>query len=248
MAELEDKMQDSKREMEIADALDEIRVRNARIERNAQQGAQVAQQGIHEVAQKGIHEVAQQGAQVHPKFNHLVPQKGIQIPEKWNESEKAWKKEFPDFIKVDRWEPITVPYEEVDAMDDATYEAYGKERAYRAFHDVHDNYLIRDLKGRVVYLMPPEEKAQGLHKVKDAYKNYPPYKPAHAQPAQPAAASGGEWEIVEILDDVPDPEWEAELKKLAEARKKKDARRAKFPGFKPPVKPGDNVRGKDFSK
>jgi len=33
MAELEDKMQDSKREMQIADALDEIRTRNARIER-----------------------------------------------------------------------------------------------------------------------------------------------------------------------------------------------------------------------
>jgi hypothetical protein len=34
MADLEDKMQDSKREMEIGDALDEIRTRNARIERN----------------------------------------------------------------------------------------------------------------------------------------------------------------------------------------------------------------------
>ncbi|KAJ6147041.1 hypothetical protein N7497_009023 [Penicillium chrysogenum] len=34
MAELEDKMLDSKREMQIADALDEIRTRNARIERN----------------------------------------------------------------------------------------------------------------------------------------------------------------------------------------------------------------------
>lgn len=34
MVELEEKMQDSKREMAIADALDEIRTRNARIERN----------------------------------------------------------------------------------------------------------------------------------------------------------------------------------------------------------------------
>ncbi|CAG8124208.1 unnamed protein product [Penicillium salamii] len=34
MAELEDKMKDSKREMEVADALDEIRSRNARIQRN----------------------------------------------------------------------------------------------------------------------------------------------------------------------------------------------------------------------
>lgn len=34
MAALEDKMQDSKREMQVADALDEIRSRNARIERN----------------------------------------------------------------------------------------------------------------------------------------------------------------------------------------------------------------------
>ena len=37
MAELEEKMQDSKREMAIADALDEIRTRNARIERNEAQ-------------------------------------------------------------------------------------------------------------------------------------------------------------------------------------------------------------------
>lgn len=34
MAELEEKMKDSKREMAIADALDEIRTRNARIQRN----------------------------------------------------------------------------------------------------------------------------------------------------------------------------------------------------------------------
>jgi type II secretory pathway component HofQ len=34
MADLEDKMKESKREMQIADALDEIRTRNARIERN----------------------------------------------------------------------------------------------------------------------------------------------------------------------------------------------------------------------
>lgn len=38
MAELEEKMQDSKREMQIADALDEIRTRNARIQRNETKG------------------------------------------------------------------------------------------------------------------------------------------------------------------------------------------------------------------
>lgn len=42
MAELEDKMQDSKREMAIADALDEIRTRNARIQRNESKGDEVA--------------------------------------------------------------------------------------------------------------------------------------------------------------------------------------------------------------
>lgn len=38
MEELEEKMQDSKREMQIADALDEIRTRNARIERGEKDG------------------------------------------------------------------------------------------------------------------------------------------------------------------------------------------------------------------
>ncbi|KAL4781087.1 CWC16 protein [Aspergillus varians] len=42
MAELEEKMHDSKREMAIADALDEIRTRNARIERNEALGDEVA--------------------------------------------------------------------------------------------------------------------------------------------------------------------------------------------------------------
>lgn len=42
MAELEDKMLDSKREMQIADALDEIRTRNARIERNETRGDEAA--------------------------------------------------------------------------------------------------------------------------------------------------------------------------------------------------------------
>ncbi|KAJ5197564.1 hypothetical protein N7449_008043 [Penicillium cf. viridicatum] len=42
MAELEDKMLDSKREMQIADALDEIRTRNARIERTEARGDEAA--------------------------------------------------------------------------------------------------------------------------------------------------------------------------------------------------------------
>ncbi|KAL4938979.1 hypothetical protein BDV06DRAFT_199828 [Aspergillus oleicola] len=42
MAELEEKMMDSKREMAIADALDEIRTRNARIERGEKLGEEVA--------------------------------------------------------------------------------------------------------------------------------------------------------------------------------------------------------------
>lgn len=47
MAELEEKMQDSKREMAIADALDEIRTRNARIARNEGIADEVALDHIH---------------------------------------------------------------------------------------------------------------------------------------------------------------------------------------------------------
>ncbi|KAL5340583.1 CWC16 protein [Aspergillus crustosus] len=48
MAELEEKMMDSKREMAIADALDEIRTRNARIERNEALGEDVALANVKE--------------------------------------------------------------------------------------------------------------------------------------------------------------------------------------------------------
>jgi len=47
MAELEEKMQDSKREMAIADALDEIRTRNARIARNETKSDEAALDSIH---------------------------------------------------------------------------------------------------------------------------------------------------------------------------------------------------------
>ncbi|KAJ5398188.1 Splicing factor YJU2 [Penicillium cosmopolitanum] len=48
MAELEEKMHDSKREMAIADALDEIRTRNARIARNEGKDDEAALDSIHE--------------------------------------------------------------------------------------------------------------------------------------------------------------------------------------------------------
>lgn len=55
MADLEEKMLDSKREMAIADALDEIRTRNARIERNEARGEDAA---LATAAQKKLDEEA----------------------------------------------------------------------------------------------------------------------------------------------------------------------------------------------
>lgn len=55
MADLEEKMLDSKREMQIADALDEIRTRNARIERNE---ARAEDSALATVAQKKLDEEA----------------------------------------------------------------------------------------------------------------------------------------------------------------------------------------------
>lgn len=49
MVELEEKMMDSKREMAVADALDEIRTRNARIERNEAKGDDVAIANVRDV-------------------------------------------------------------------------------------------------------------------------------------------------------------------------------------------------------
>ncbi|KAJ5181271.1 CWC16 protein [Penicillium cf. griseofulvum] len=64
MAELEDKMLDSKREMKVADALDEIRTRNARIERKearADEGAlATVQQELDEEALRAEREEAKQ--------------------------------------------------------------------------------------------------------------------------------------------------------------------------------------------
>jgi hypothetical protein len=50
MVELEEKMMDSKREMAVADALDEIRTRNARIERNEARGDEAAIANVRDVA------------------------------------------------------------------------------------------------------------------------------------------------------------------------------------------------------
>ncbi|CAG8900413.1 unnamed protein product [Penicillium egyptiacum] len=63
MAELEDKMLDSKREMQVADALDEIRTRNARIERNEARAGEAAiatvQEKIDEDALRAEREAAE---------------------------------------------------------------------------------------------------------------------------------------------------------------------------------------------
>ncbi|KAJ5754356.1 Splicing factor YJU2 [Penicillium manginii] len=54
MAELEEKMHDSKREMAIADALDEIRTRNARIARNEGKDDEAALDSIHEQVDESL--------------------------------------------------------------------------------------------------------------------------------------------------------------------------------------------------
>jgi hypothetical protein len=52
MAELEQKMMDSKREMQIADALDEIRTRNARIERGEREGEEEVLANVRDKAEE----------------------------------------------------------------------------------------------------------------------------------------------------------------------------------------------------
>ncbi|CAI7601242.1 unnamed protein product [Penicillium glandicola] len=72
MAELEDKMLDSKREMQIADALDEIRTRNARIERNEARGDEAAlatvQEKIDEEALRAEREEAEDREAIRKEF------------------------------------------------------------------------------------------------------------------------------------------------------------------------------------
>ncbi|KAJ5958087.1 CWC16 protein [Penicillium vulpinum] len=71
MAELEDKMLDSKREMQIADALDEIRTRNARIERNEAHGDEAlatVQQGLDEEALRAERKAAEDAVAIRKEF------------------------------------------------------------------------------------------------------------------------------------------------------------------------------------
>ncbi|KAI3191034.1 hypothetical protein CBS147311_9576 [Penicillium roqueforti] len=72
MAALEDKMLDSKREMQIADALDEIRTRNARIERTEARGDEAAvatvQEKIDEEALRAAREEAEDRENLRQEF------------------------------------------------------------------------------------------------------------------------------------------------------------------------------------
>ncbi|KAF4763116.1 hypothetical protein N7455_003767 [Penicillium solitum] len=74
MAELEDKMLDSKREMQIADALDEIRTRNARIERTEARGDETAMA----IVQEKIDEEAIRSAKAEEEDREAIRQEFFQ--------------------------------------------------------------------------------------------------------------------------------------------------------------------------
>lgn len=64
MAELEEKMLDSKREMAVADALDEIRTRNARIERGEALGEDVALSYVKDDAEEARLQAEKEDAEI----------------------------------------------------------------------------------------------------------------------------------------------------------------------------------------
>ncbi|OQE35350.1 hypothetical protein PENCOP_c013G01304 [Penicillium coprophilum] len=110
MAELEDKMLDSKREMKVADALDEIRTRNARIERKEAGGAEAAlataQVQADEEALRAEQEAAADAEAIRQEFREKKRlARNAQIKEEERQIEEEREKLLAPLRDPDYWKP-----------------------------------------------------------------------------------------------------------------------------------------------
>ncbi|KKK18393.1 hypothetical protein P175DRAFT_0436628 [Aspergillus ochraceoroseus IBT 24754] len=101
MAELEEKMLDSKREMAIADALDEIRTRNARIERNEAAMVRVEQVDDDALKAKKEEEEEEEDNKIAQRaFMTDTGEKVKRLVEEEEEEEQAATAPVPSFARV----------------------------------------------------------------------------------------------------------------------------------------------------